>query len=457
MLWSALNDLFNLSSISLLITPIINTVRDTEVKRKDINYKIHSSFYTILNDKSKGGVLLSKVIYHMHSQNRLNLPLFLTSVGIKASHDLINMINLLPSDNNSSFKGDNLLFEFLSNNHNKLFRLNMQLSLKTIKPNIMYDLPLKYQKVIDGDCSGIYCFMHKETNNYGIGSAISSRNRLVDHMNSFNGHRERSILHDWIMANGGISSVKWAPIITFDNIVQEWYNINYAFPLSKGGAKILQGFGQYVSRILEQCVYTNYKPYLNINNDQFKDIIFFNFSFEANEMLLSLDHIHVYQAWLDKEGTILLAESNSYNSLANQLNLTVSSVRNNMNWHKGVNIVNDQNENLVVYLKEKGVPYRLKQINSQLKPKDKYSLVELKDRSLYDLIPGKIYAINMETLEVFGIYKNQRELWKNLNPNSVDLDDKSLGQQRNFLDNRIGRYFNLVKPGGISTELGNFF
>jgi hypothetical protein len=81
-----------------------------------------------------------------------------------------------------------------------------------------------------------------------------------------------------------------------------------------------------------------------------------------------------------------------------------------MNWYKGVNITNDQGENLVIYLKEKGVSFRFEQLNSQLKPKDKYSLVELKDRSLYDLIPGKIYAINMETLEVFGIYKNQREL-----------------------------------------------
>ena len=62
------------------------------------------------------------------------------------------------------------------------------------------------------------------------------------------------------------------------------------------------------------------------------------------------------------------------------------------------------------YLKEKGVPIRYEQINSQLKPKDKYYLVELKDKSLYDLKPGKIYAINIETLEVFGIYKNQREL-----------------------------------------------
>jgi hypothetical protein len=37
------------------------------------------------------------------------------------------------------------------------------------------------------------------------------------------------------------------------------------------------------------------------------------------------------------------------------------------------------------------------------------------------------------------------------------LEGLSLGQQRNILDNRIGRYFNLVKPGGISTELGNYY
>jgi len=107
-------------------------------------------------------VLLSNVIYQIHDQNKLNLPLFLTSKGIKASHDLINMMNLLPENNNSGFKGDNLLFEFLSNNFNKIFRFNMQLSLKTIKPNIIYDLPLGSQKVIDGDCSGVYCFVNKK-------------------------------------------------------------------------------------------------------------------------------------------------------------------------------------------------------------------------------------------------------------------------------------------------------
>jgi len=60
-------------------------------------------------------------------------------------------------------------------------------------------------------------------------------------------------------------------------------------------------------------------------------------------------------------------------------------------------------------------------------------------------------------LEIVDAYKNQRDLWDNLNPNSVDLEKLSPGQQRSFLDNRIGRYFNVVKPGGIKTELGNFY
>lgn len=186
---------------------------------------------------------------------------------------------------------------------------------------------------------------------------------------------------------------------------------------------------QYVSRILEQCIYTNYKPYFNIKEgEKLKDIIFFNFSFQANELSLSLDQTHVYQAWLNKEATILLAESNSYNSLADQLKLSVGTVRNNMNWYKGITITKDKGENTFIYLKEKGVPFRHEQINSQLKPKDKYSLIELKDRSLYDLKPGQIYAINTDNFKVFGIYKNQRELWMNLNPNSgwADLGKLSL-------------------------------
>ena len=460
--FSRLNSKTNLlltSSVKISIRNYSNYTfkigKDTVEK---MNSKIHPSFHSILNDASRGGILMSQVIYHIHNQNKLNVPLFLTSRGIKASHDLINMINLLPVNNESNFKGDNLLFEFLSKNFNKSFRFNMMLSLKTIRPNIMYNLPIENQKVIDGDCSGIYCFLHTETGNFGIGSALSFRSRLLDHINSFRGHRQRFHLHDWILANGGLSSVKWAPIISFDNIVQEWYNTNYAFPLSRGGTNLLQGFGQFVSRIMEQCIFTHYKPFFNIKGEQKKDIIFFNFTLEPNQMSLSLDHTHVYQAWADKEATTLIAESNSYNSLADQLNISVGSVRNNMNWYKGMSLTNDQGENYVIYLKEKGVPFRYEQLESQVKPSDKYSLIELKDRSLYDLAPGKIYVIKLESLEVFGVYNSQRELWKSLNPNSwADLEKLHLNQIRSYLDNRIGRYFNLVKPGGISTEKGKFY
>lgn len=92
-----------------------------------------------------------------------------------------------------------------------------------------------------------------------------------------------------------------------------------------------------------------------------------------------------------------------------------------------------------------------------MKPKDKYPLIELKDKSLYDLIPGKIYSINIEILDVIDNYRSQRELWKTLNPNNIELNKLSPIQQRSFLDNRIGRYFNVVKTGGVNTELGNFY
>ena len=52
----------------------------------------------------------------------------------------------------------------------------------------------------------------------------------------------RSYTHKLIINNGGLSSVKWAPILTFDIIVQEWYNVKFSFSLSKGGSKILLGY-----------------------------------------------------------------------------------------------------------------------------------------------------------------------------------------------------------------------
>lgn len=427
------------------------------------NKNLHSSFSTIFKDKSRGGLLLSKVICHISEQNSLALPLFLTAKGIKASHALIDMLNSLPVDCDSKFKGDNLLFQFLSENYNQIHRYNMELSLKEIKPICVYSLPIGKQKVIDADCSGIYCFKHLYFAYCSIGSALSCRNRLNEHMVSLNGHRPQTFFHKWVSHNGGITPIRWAPIITFNNIVQEWYNLNYDSPLSVGGANILQGFAQYSIRLLEQCVYTNYRPYLNGKSEKSKDIIFFNFSFKASDMRLSLANIHKYQAWFDKDMTMLLAESSSYNYLANILKISVGTVRNNMNWDKGVSITDDdashsEGKITTVYLKEKGTPFRTDKISSQLPVKKLYPLVELKNRTLHDLIPGKIHVICVNTLEDFSRFTSQRELWKALNPSSLkDYDNLTATKQHRFNDNRVGKYFNVAKPGGISTELGNFY
>lgn len=55
-------------------------------------------------------------------------------------------------------------------------------------------------------------------------------------------------------------------------------------------------------------------------------------------------------------------------------------------------------EEITIYLKEKGVSFRTEQVSSQLYPKSRYPLLNLKNRQLYNLIPGKIYAINIDTL-----------------------------------------------------------
>lgn len=64
------------------------------------------------------------------------------------------MLNSLPCDNSSKFKGDNLLFDFLNTNYKQIFRFNMEITQEAIKPTVTYDLPLAYQRVLEGEFAG---------------------------------------------------------------------------------------------------------------------------------------------------------------------------------------------------------------------------------------------------------------------------------------------------------------
>lgn len=102
---------------------------------------------------------------------------------------------------------------------------------------------------------------------------------------------------------------------------------NSSEELSAGGAKILRAITQYPTRVLEQCLHSHYKPYLNSGNDY--HIIFYNFSFSPEDMLVTSRTLDRYQA-LDSDKLTVLAEASSFNELAKYIGLSNVSVRNNM-------------------------------------------------------------------------------------------------------------------------------
>lgn len=196
-----------------------------------------------------------------------------------------------------------------------------------------------------------------------------------------------------------------------------------------------------------------YNPSLNPNVDQ---VTFFNFALSKEDFSLSLSNTKKYIAF-DSTMSEILAQGDSYNSLAKLVGLSNVSVRNNMNWHLGCDMVINGKE-IHGYLREAGVYLRTELINQQLAPKDKYPLVELSGRTLYDLIPGKLHAIAIESLIDYGVYSNERDLWTNLNPSTITELSTMKGKKfKQYLNNRVGRYINIARPGGNPTERGNFY
>ena len=252
------------SHVSLLLESVFPLVYADEINIDLID--IHPSFKTIALDTTKGGLLIQDVLKHIVQQNKLNIPIFLSSLGITETHKLISMLNYLPINGvDSMFVGDNKLLEYLTSAYKSDYYYNMELDLSSIHPIVSYTLPLttNVEPIANIADSGVYAFVHSETSSVGIGSAVSCRSRLIDHMRSFEGNRDKTYLHTWINDHGGIDSVRWAPIITMSNIEMPLRTNLTIDTLSVGGSKILRAFAQYPIRVLEQCIMTHYSPSLN--------------------------------------------------------------------------------------------------------------------------------------------------------------------------------------------------
>lgn len=171
----------------------------------------HSSFDTFMHDTTPGGVLISGVIKHIHSQNRMGIDLFLTPHGINHTTKLVTMLNALASNLDNKFSGDAVLLDFLSKSYQYPYNFNVDLTSSEIKPLISYDIPLTNRMMmIDGMNSGVYYFASQTTSDIYLGSALAFRIRLKTHMDCFSGVNtsHKTYLHDWVNTNVGLPNMK---------------------------------------------------------------------------------------------------------------------------------------------------------------------------------------------------------------------------------------------------------
>lgn len=261
----------------------------------------------------------------MNNHPSIQPNIILTRQGKLATESLIAKINAL---NNNG-----ILYKFINNYYNlPISVLSPDINGK-LDPNLKVFLPLKY-KNIDKEMahnlseSGIYMFYHKN-GKIAIGSTMNFRRRLMDHINSFRGHRTMHNLHIYTKENGGLSNITWSPIIITPNFFKLFYNLYPIVTLDKNELNVLRAFTKFMPRVLEQSYISYYKPELNGNIS--KNVIF-NLGLDTEsvisaENVVSKDNsrINIYRA-LDKNKNIL-AYSYSMNGLASILNISLAGLK----------------------------------------------------------------------------------------------------------------------------------
>lgn len=175
----------------------------------------HAHEIDLAHDNTPGGQLIHKCLTSLTRDLRKELPLYLTPKGVDATVALTKMLNCLAT---SHFKNDQVLYTFLSSVESE-YSVHYSKSRNSIVPNNSYSLPLKHQKVLSAHDSGIYGFFLEDK--LGLGSAISCRARLTDHMASFNGNRRQHFMHQYVRAKNALPELTLSPLITTPNLVHE--------------------------------------------------------------------------------------------------------------------------------------------------------------------------------------------------------------------------------------------
>jgi hypothetical protein len=115
-----------------------------------------------------------------------------------------------------------------------------------------------------------------------------------------------------------------------------------------------------------------YVPTMNPNTE---DIIYFNFRHskeDFNVFNIFNDKNHKKKEYIafDHTMTKIIAQRNYYNSIAKKVGFSNVSVRNNMDWHLGTNMV-IKGKPIEDYLRQTGKPLRTIPLARQLSSKNK--------------------------------------------------------------------------------------
>ena len=226
---------------------------------------------------------------------------------------------------------------------------------------------------------------------------------------------------------------------------------NSVLNISIGANKTLTGYTQYPLRFIEQAIIDKYTPTLNQSGYK---VNYFNFDIPASSFNKPPDQESIYQA-LNSDITKVLAQATSYNQLSKLVGLSNVTVSTKINWHLGTEF-NIDGIKVHGYLREVGEPLRTEPLLKAVHVKNKLPSVDLVNRTLYDLVPGKLHAIHTDTLEDYGLFDNERHLYTTLNPSVADkINSMTSAQSKQYLNGRVGAYINVVREN--KTELGIFY
>lgn len=189
-----------------------------------------------------------------------------------------------------------------------------------------------------------------------------------------------------------------------------------------------------------------------------KIVAFFNFTLSPADFFKKIIN-YVYLVWDAVTGALIFTAS-SIKGLALNLGVARSTVTNSLNWTTGLE-VNLANVKTLCLIRKQGDKIRLDKVDTQLSYKDRYPKVKLTGRSLYDLNPALTYVIDpVTTNTVYGPFESRLALFKTLYPNKWDKISGSATEKsitRNFIANNITSVMNTAVPGGVVSELPNFW